>query len=153
MRISIATLCLIIVSASGCAGWEGPRPEGVPTQTAIAPQATSVLQVTFKADASGVTVVDLRQVTGAPTLAIDQDRDVLITALDAQGNVAGSVSVFNPRLVRTAGSRDPASAVLDEATFTVSFPDPDRIATVDLKVVRGPNEDFQERFSVAQYRK
>ncbi len=153
MRFSKATLCLITLSASACSGWDGPRPEEVATRSAIAPQATQVLQITFKASSSGYTVVDMRRTAGAPTLAIDQNRDVLITAVDSKGNSLGSVSVFNPRLVQTTGSRDPDSALLDEATFTINFADPDAINALDLRVVRGPDGEYHAQFLVKEHSK
>ena len=123
------------------------------TQAALAPQAAQVLQITFKASSAGYTVVNMRRTAGAPTLAIDQNRDVLITAVDSTGKPVGSVSVFNPRLVHTTGSRDPQSTVLDEATFTVNFANPDAINALNVQVIRGPNGEYQKQFLVREYSK
>ncbi|MGH8195653.1 MAG: hypothetical protein ACREQ8_14825 [Woeseiaceae bacterium] len=110
-----------------------------------------MLQVTFRATAQGYAITRMRQVMGAPTLAINQDRAVLLVAADPNGSVVASVSVPNPRVVHTAGSRDPATAVLDEATFTVNFPDPQAIRSIDVTVREGPNAAYKQRFPVQDY--
>ena len=112
MRYLTPTVTLLALLA-GCRSSDGPRPEDVPTQTQLAPNLVEVLQVNFEATDAGYTLVQTSRAMGAPTLAIDQGRDVLITAKDAAGRPLRSISVYNPRQVRTAGSTDPAQAVLD----------------------------------------
>lgn len=151
MRLVNTLILLLAVPVSGCSGWEGPRPEDVPEQAVLAPQSEQVLQVTLKADSTGYSVSSMRRTSGAPTLAIDQNKDVLITATDAAGKVLSTVSVANPRIVRTAGSSRPDSAVLDEATVTVNIANPDMVSRLGVQVRQGPNEGYKQQFSVREH--
>jgi hypothetical protein len=151
---AIATFLPIVLALMpclpGCASLrsEGPDPEDVPATQVLAPAAAELLALTFEASAAGYALVGTSLTAGAPTLAIDQDRDVLISARDDSGHAFQSVSVFNPRLATTAGSTNPATAVLDRASFTVRLPHPDRIRSVDVVVRRGPNEGVRQTFPV-----
>lgn len=142
MRTTVlfSTLALLLAC---CRASEGPDPGKVPTQRALQPATQPVLQFVFEASDSGYRIVDAQVVEGAPTLAIDQDRDVRLTARDAAGRPIATVSVSNPRLARTAGTSNPDEAVLDRGTFVVRFPKPDRIQSVVIEVLRGPNEGLE----------
>ena len=142
MRTTILLSALAVLLAC-CRASQGPDPERVPTQRQLQPAAQSVLQITLEASDTGYRVVDAQIVEGAPSLSIDQDRDVRITALSASGRPIGSVSVFNPRLARTAGSTNPDQAVLDRATFVVRFPQPELVHSLEVEVRRGPNEPLR----------
>ncbi len=151
MRMFNTMILLLAVPVTGCSGWEGPKPEDVPEQTVIAPQSVQVLQVTLVADDDGYSVAGMRRTSGAPTLTIDQNKDVLITATDAAGKVLSTVSVANPRIVRTAGSSRPDSAVLDEATVTVNIANPDIVSRISVQVRQGPNSGYKQQYSVREY--
>lgn len=151
MRIALATISVLLLLVSGCSGWEGPRPESIPETMVLAPGAQEVLQVTFQADESGYRITNVRRAMGAPTLAINQDDDVLVVAVGSNGDTLTSISVPNPRLVRTAGSRKPDSAVLSQAAFTVYFADPASVDRLRIAVRSGPNSDFKRDFSLKEY--
>jgi hypothetical protein len=140
--VLLSTLALLLAC---CRASEGPDPGKVPTQKQLQPATQPVLQFTFEASNAGYRVLDAQIVEGAPTLSIDQDRDVRITALDASGRPIGTVSVFNPRLARTAGATNPDQAVLDRGIFVVRFPRPESIQTVEIEVLRGPNEQLRRK--------
>ena len=147
---TLATL-LLALSLPGCAVFhasEGPDPDDVPRSMTLAPGEVDLLELTFDVSASGYTLAGTRRMLGAPTLAIVQDRDVLITARDASGRVVQTLSVDNPRLVTTAGSKNPGTAVLDRALLTVRLPSPDSIRIVEVLVRSGPNERETRSFDI-----
>ena len=144
MRHAILFPALALLLAC-CRASEGPDPEKVPTQRQLQPAAQSVLQIRFEASDAGYRVVDAQIVDGAPSLSIDQDRDVRVTALSATGRPLGTVSVLNPRLARTAGATNPDQAVLDRGTFVVRFPRPELIHSLEIEVRRGPNEQLRRK--------
>jgi hypothetical protein len=152
MRIAIATISVLLPLIAGCSGWEGPRPESVPERMVLAPGLQEVLQVTFRADDSGYTIINMRRTTGAPTLGINQDNDVLVVAFGDNGDAVSSISVPNPRVVRTAGSTKPASAILSQAVFTVNFASPASIEGLRVSVRNGPNGELEQEFSLKDYR-
>lgn len=123
------------------------NPDSMPTTLPLQGERVPVLVVTFTATDAGYTAAATTR-QGVPTSAIHQDRDVLVVARDPSGAHVASVSVDNPRLIRTTGARDPATAVRAHGTFTLALPNPDRIATVEVTVRRGPNADFKETFPV-----
>jgi hypothetical protein len=106
-----------------------------------------IIAVRFEATNAGYTMRAFRA-NGTPTSKIDQNRDVVIKALDGQGTVLGSVSIFNPREVRTTGSKNPGTATRSNATFTVFFDRPDDIRNIEVNVVRGPNEGLRQSYPV-----
>jgi hypothetical protein len=110
-------------------------------------QPVPVIAVKFEATDTGYTMRAFRA-NGTPTSKIDQNRDVVIKALDGQGTVLGSVSIFNPREVRTTGSKNPGTASRPNATFTVFFDQPDNIRNIEVNVVRGPNEGLRQTYPV-----
>ena len=128
---------------------EGPDPDDVPRQMTLAADSVDLVELTFEASEGGYALTGTRRTNGAPTLAIVNDRDVLITARDASGKAVHTVSVDNPRLVTTAGSSKPGTAVLPRATFTIRLPRPDDVRSVDVMVRGGPNERFTKSFTVA----
>jgi hypothetical protein len=147
---ALATLLLALL-LPGCSVFsasEGPDPDDVPRSMTLAPGEADVLELTFDVSASGYTLAGTRRTLGAPTLGIVQDRDVLITARDASGHVVQTLSVDNPRLVTTAGSKNPGTGVLDRATLTVRLPSPDTIRIVEVLVRSGPNERESRSFDI-----
>ena len=151
MRIAIATISILFPLISGCSGWEGPRPESIPESMVLAPGAQEVLQVTFLADESGYSIAGMQRAMGAPTLGINQDNDVLVVAVGSNGDTVSSISVPNPRVVRTAGSSRPDSAVLQQAALTVYLADPASIDLLRVTVREGPNSDLRQEFSMKEY--
>ena len=75
-------------------------------------------------------------------------RDVNVQAIDGGGRVLSAVSVDNPREVHTAGARDPDTAVLPMATFTVFFADPLEIRVIEVAVVKGANSGLKQSIDV-----
>lgn len=128
---------------------EGPDPDDVPRQMTLAPGAVDLVELTFEASDGGYALTSAHRTIGAPTLSIVNDRDVLITARDGSGKAVHTVSVDNPRLVHTAGSSKPGTAVLPRATFSIRLPRPDDVRSVDVMVRGGPNERFTRSFNVA----
>lgn len=106
-----------------------------------------VIAVRFEATDAGYTMRAFRA-NGTPTSKIDKSRDVVIKALDGQGTVLSTVSIFNPREVRTTGSKNPGAATRPTATFTVFFDQPDNIQNIEVNVVRGPNEGLRQSYPV-----
>jgi hypothetical protein len=107
----------------------------------------AVVALKFEASDAGYTMKAFRA-TGVPTSTIDQNRDVVVKASDAQGRPLASVSIFNPREIRTVGAKESAQAVRPKGTFTVFFAKPDEVTAIEVNVVRGPNAGFTQRFSV-----
>lgn len=110
-------------------------------------QPVPVVAIKFEATETGYTMRAFRA-NGTPTSKIDKGRDVVIKALDGQGTVLSTVSIFNPREVRTTGSKNPGTATRPTATFTVFFDQPDNIRRIEVDVVRGPNQGFKQNYSV-----
>ena len=145
-------LTLLIACLPACSMFskhEGPDPDDVPRSMTLAPDSVDLVELTFEASDAGYALTGARRTSGAPTLAIINDRDVLITARDGSGKPVHTVSVDNPRLVTTAGSSKPGTAVLPRATFTIRLPRPDDVRSVDVMVRGGPNERFTRSFTVA----
>ena len=132
-----------VVLGRRLASWQG-------TVEGVAPKLPTIA---FVADDSGYTITDMRRAMGAPTLTINQDNDVFVVAVGSNGDTLSSISVPNPRVVRTAGSRNPDSAVLSQATFTVSFANPGAIERLSLSVRKGPNGEYKREFSVREYQR
>jgi hypothetical protein len=144
----LAFAFVLALCSLGCTTSEGPRPEDVPRRQLLVPGAVPLMRVTFEADEGGYRVVDTVRAVGAPTLAIDQNRDVLITAYDATDQIVGSVSVSNPREAHTVGTDNPELWTLPRGTVTVRLPKPDEITSVEVTVRRGPNANYRERLRV-----
>jgi hypothetical protein len=142
------SLALVVGALGGCSANGEPEPlpappvdpENVPTRFTLS-SPVPVLVATFEASESGYEV-DLSLAQGVPSSIIDQNRDVVIRALDANGETLSSVSVFNPRDIHTAGSRDPDRAVRASGSFTVAFARP------EAEVVRGANEGLERSIPV-----
>jgi hypothetical protein len=143
-------ICLVTMILGGCGGNRDLQkeemgtfdsdPENMPEQrTLYSPVPIVLLQVV--ADESGYSVTPFRAL-GAPSSTINQEGDVVITAMNADGRPIAVTVVDNPRAVRTAGSRDPKTATLPSARFTISFANPDSIRSIEIKVVEGPNAGF-----------
>jgi hypothetical protein len=150
-------LCLAALVASGCAaskpsdsrfGTTQLKPSAVPVQLQLNAKAEPVVIVTIRANNAGYKIVSTRQTLGTPTTDIDKSRDVLLTAQNAAGRPLTVVSVFNPRIAHTAGSKRPATAVLNQATFTVVLPADTR--TLAITVRSGPNEKMETALPVPQ---
>lgn len=153
--ITSLSLALIVGLLGGCStNGEQPEPlpappadpENVPTQFTLT-SPTQVLVATFEASETGYEV-SLALALGTPSSTIDQNRDVMVRALDANGEALSSVSVFNPRDIHTAGSRDPDRAVRASGSFTVAFARPEAIRSLEVEVVRGANEGFKRSIPV-----
>lgn len=122
-------------------------PQRVPKEITLY-QPAPVLAARFEVTDAGYALVESWITPGAPTSKIDQNRDVAIRALDAQGRPVETISVHNPRDVHTAGARDPDHAVLPKATLTVFFSKPDAIESLEVEVRRGANEGYKQTFKV-----
>ena len=142
-------VALVLPACSLFSKQEGPDPDDVPRTMTLAADSVELLELSFEASEGGYALTGSRRTTGAPTLAIVNDRDVLITVRDGSGKPVHTVSVDNPRVVQTAGSSKPGSAVLPRATFTIRVPRPDDVRSVDVMVRGGPNERFTRSFTVA----
>lgn len=150
-------IALATAALTGCTGnherpakdLAAPRvdPQAVPKDITLYRPAP-VLGAQFEATAAGYALTDSWLGAAAPTATIDQQRAVVIRALDAQGNAVATVSVDNPRDVHTTGARDPDRAVLPKATLTVFFARPEAIDSLAVEVRRGPNEGFRQSFKV-----
>lgn len=114
------------------------KPGEVPTQLQLNAKAEAVVVITIRASDAGYQIVNTRQMLGTPTMGIDKSRDVLITAQNSSGQALATISVFNPRVIRTTGARNPATDVLSDATFSIALP----AATqkISITVRSGPNE-------------
>lgn len=121
-------------------------PEKVPVEITLY-DPVPVLAAKFEASESGYTVTMYRTF-GAPSSTIDQNRDVRVQALDAQGTVLSSVTVDNPRDVHTVGASEPDTAVLPVGTFTVFFADPLEIRALKVEVINGVNSGLEQSFEV-----
>jgi hypothetical protein len=149
-------VCLLAFILAGCTSGQQPAlkeiaaspldPQKVPTQRSLQ-NPVPLVAARFDASDAGYALRAFRAM-GTPTSKIDQSRDVLIRALDAQGNVVSSVSVENPRDVHTVGSTNPARSVLPAATFTVFFQNPDAIRSIEISVAKGPNAGFKQSFRI-----
>ncbi|WOI53894.1 hypothetical protein [Parvularcula sp. LCG005] len=80
---------------------------------------------------------------GVPTEGIITDREVVIRALGRQGEPLYVVSVANPRLGWTTGTKDPERFELDEGAFRVAFPADQPIAVIELEVLDGPDRGLK----------
>lgn len=152
--ITSLTLALVVSFLGGCSANGEPEPlpappadpENVPTQFTLS-SPVSVLVATFEASETGYEVT-LSLGLGTPSSTIDQNRDVRVRALDADGETLSSVSVFNPRDIHTAGSSDPDRAVRATGSFTVAFARPEAIRSLEVEVVRGANEGLERSIPV-----
>lgn len=148
IALSLGALCAACATNGGMEELPAPRidPDNVPTQVTLnAP--VPVLLATFTATEGGYEVTMARG-QGAPTPTIDTDRDVVVRALDTNGEEMAVVSVFNPRDIHTTGSTDPETAVREEGSFTVAFARPEEIRSLEVEVVRGANEGLERTISV-----
>lgn len=144
--------CIVALSY-GCIGQQERRVSSAPQVTppaegALFGELVPVLLVTVTATAQGYGAESVIR-SGVPTSAIHQDRDVAIVARDAAGKQIASLSIENPRLVRTTGSSNPATDTRDTGTATVALPNPAQIRTIEITVRRGPNEGLREQFAVS----
>jgi hypothetical protein len=149
-------LCCLALMILGCrtneksvlpeVGAHQADPQNVPRDRTLY-NLVPVVALKFEASETGYTMKAFRA-TGAPSSTIDQNRDVVIKASDGQGRLLASVSIFNPRDIRTVGAKQPAQAVRPKGTFTVFFAKPDEITVIEVKVVRGTNSGFTQRFTV-----
>lgn len=149
-------LCCLALLILGCrttdttqlqeVGARQADPQNVPRDKTLYNTAP-VLALRFEASDAGYTMKAFRAM-GVPTSQIDQSRDVIVKALDAQDRVLASVSLFNPRDVRAVGAKQPGQAVRSTATFTVFLPKPDEINKIEVNVLRGANSGFRQTFSV-----
>lgn len=149
---ALALSLLLVTCLPACSmfgGSEEAEPGDGSSATALAAGSVDLVELTFEASEGGYVLTGSRRTSGEPTLAMVNDRDVLVTARDASGKAVHTVSVDNPRLVRTAGSGKPATGVLPRATFIVRLPRPDDVRSVDVMVRGGPNERFAKSFVVA----
>jgi hypothetical protein len=101
----------------------------------------------FEASDAGY-VVTMFKTTGVPSTKIDVNRDVVIKAFDEQGKLLDTVSVDNPRDVRTVGANKPAQTVRPKASFTVFFANPDAVRSFEVNVVNGANAGYKQSFAV-----
>jgi len=144
----LTPLFVLALCATGCPTSVGPNPEDVPDRQELAPGIKPVLEITLEATEGGYRVLDSARRMGSPTLAIIQSRDVLIRAYDSSGSVIESVSVANPRQTRAAGTGGSGNLILPRGTVTVRLPAPERIASVEVVVRRGPNENYRQMLRV-----
>ena len=122
-------------------------PQKVPATMPVYGVQESVLVATFITTKGGYRAIT-RIGQGVPTSTIHQSRPVLVTARGGTGDVIASVSVFNPREIRTAGTSKPDSAVADSSSFTVTLPKPDAIRRLDVAVRRGPDSGYRAGFAI-----
>lgn len=142
-------LCLAVLIGCGTSSKDSVlkgEPKSIPKELSLY-QQESVLIVRFEATAQGYSMTG-RKGLGVPTMAIVLNREVVITARDGNGKALGTVSVFNPRDVRTTGSKRPARDVLDKGSFTVAFPSPDHIRSIDVFVRGGANAGHKQAFNI-----
>ena len=86
---------------------EGPDPDDVPRQMTLGADSVDLVELTFEASDAGYALTGSRRTSGAPTLAIVNDRDVLITARDASGKAStwprnAVMSAPSPMMTRCA---------------------------------------------------
>mgnify|MGYP001101876716 FL=1 len=153
MKTRFLFLALIVVMACAACGSAGVSSDMQPIEAKDPPeefalyQSVQVLAIHFIATESGY---DLSAYTtfGAPSLDVDQNRDVIVRVYDAEGEILGSVTVFNPREIHTAGSDKPDRDVIPEASFTLFFENPQEVRSVEVVVERGPNQGFKQTFDI-----
>ena len=149
-------LCCLALAFSGCRGGGKTELQEMGTYHAD-PQNVSrdrplyntvpVVALKFEATEAGYTMKAFPAV-GVPTSPIDQNRDVIVKASDSAGRVVSTVSVFNPRDVHTVGTKQPGQAVRSKASFTIFFPKPDDVTTVEVTVLRGANSGLRQTFNL-----
>ncbi len=106
-----------------------------------------VLAARFVASDAGYEIIMYRTF-GTPSSTIIQSRDVAVRVFDWEGKVLSAVSVENPREVHTVGARDPETAVMPMATFTVFFAEPLEIRALEVEVINGVNSGLEQSFEV-----
>ena len=126
-------------------------PDKIPEQASLV-QEQAILVVQVIATASEYKL-NSHYAYGVPTQHIDQQRDVLLVARDSAGRKVASVSVFNPREIHTAGTDKPAKDILDTGSFTIAFPEPSQIKSIEVEVRRGPNEKLHQTFAIKSQKK
>lgn len=156
MRIELGIVLLAVACMTACAatGKDQPKEVGVtaadprhmPTEVTLY-KNVPVVGVRLTASDAGYTMSAFRA-SGTPTSAIDQSRDVIVQALGQSGQPLSTVTVDNPRAVRTAGSKRPGQAIRPSGDVTVFFAKPDQVRSVSVSVLRGPNEGFKQVFRV-----
>lgn len=139
---------LLVPPLAACQTSVGPSPEDAPGRIQLTRAPVEVLQVTFEATEAGYGLVEVSRVLGVPSRAIHEDRPVRITALDESGEPVHSISVFDPREVRTTGTRDPSTKVRASGTLILRFANPDSIRSFDVEVHEGPNAGLHARLPV-----
>lgn len=148
-------LCCLALTISGCRGDKTELqevgayqadPQNVSRDKPLY-NAVPVVAVKFEATDAGYTMKAFRAM-GVPTSQIDKNRDVVVKASNSAGGVVSTVSIFNPRDVRTVGSKQPGQAVRPKATFTVFFPKPDEVTAIEVNVLRGANSGLRQTFTV-----
>ncbi len=150
-----ATLALLL-ALSACAKREpqekaaaAPRAEaGRPAARERAQDATQVLVVTFEVTAQGYTPRRIARARGVPTPMADQDRAVVLRALDEGGGEVATVTVYNPLAGRPQEGQEGQASVRETGRVTVRFPRPEDIATVAVEVKRGPGAGYEQSFAV-----
>ena len=138
-----ATLALALLAACASPGSQ----DDVPKEIAVHAGSIPVLQVTFRATESGYTLIHVGHTLGTPTLALDPDREVLVTARNARGEPIVALSVPNPR-VATGEPPDNCSFVLFEAVLNLRFPEPEPIHSLETFVSGGPNKGLRQVFTI-----
>jgi hypothetical protein len=121
-------------------------PENVPEDISLFDEGP-VLLVRVTADV-GTYKAELVRKVGVPTNAIVQHRDVQVTARSLSGEVVGQVTVDNPRLARTVGSKEPKKVELPSGRFSVLFGSPTEIRSVEVVVRAGPDAGLRQIFAV-----
>lgn len=106
-----------------------------------------ILLFKFTASESGYALKTIVS-RGNPTTDLYQNRDVQIKVLNAAGDSISTISVFNPREIRTAGTTEADSTVLKTATFAVSVSQSIGAHSIEVTVLRGPNSDFNKIFPI-----
>ena len=112
------------------------------------PAAAPVLHLTFEASPAGYRIAAARlghPVQHPSTLA---GTEVVITGLDDEKRVVDTVRIANPRIAHASGARNSRTQIVGTAMAAVMLLQPERVRSVSVEVVSGPNANYRAILAV-----